>query len=155
MQNTQYYYYSISRLCIVSIQYAQQVLVCTSQYEYCTIVLDTYYAYVLQYVVHSSTLESMLSLSRALCILRATLVVAMHATSTLARVLVLSMETSVEVWMVDLWILYTTLDYESYQYYSISSSSTRVCYDYGYYLTVCAYYKLVCAIMLRPIPRGR
>jgi len=24
------------------------------------------------------------------------------------------METSVEVWMVDLWILYTTLDYESY-----------------------------------------
>lgn len=38
----------------------------------------------------------------------------MHATSTLARVLVLSMETSVEVWMVDLWILYTTLDYESY-----------------------------------------
>jgi hypothetical protein len=63
--------------------------------------------------VHSSTLD-MLSLSRALCILRGTLVVAMHATSTLARVLVLSMETSVEVWMVDLWILYTTLDYESY-----------------------------------------
>lgn len=59
-------------VCIASISLYQLV------YEYCTIVLDTYYAYVLQqYVVHSSTLEyvvlesyTMYTTSQQLCTLR-------------------------------------------------------------------------------------